>query len=56
MGWIIPLIFMLKAFGEFKYIGFFKRVKNNKFRKIRYFFSPLCLTISVLEILIQSMR
>ena len=53
-GWIIPAIFLLRAIGEFKYIGFFKRIKKTEFGKLdTKFFSPLCLTIGILGILIQ---
>ena len=29
-GWIIPFIFLLRAIGEFKYLGFFKKFKKLK--------------------------
>jgi len=48
-SWIIPSIFILRAIGEFKYIGFFKKVKKTEFGKLdTKFFSPLCLTIGIL--------
>ncbi|MGB5822306.1 MAG: DUF3995 domain-containing protein [Saonia sp.] len=54
LGWIIPFIFVLRAIGEFKYVGFFKRVRYTKFGKMdSLFFSPLCLTIGFLGILIK---
>ncbi len=41
-SWIIPSIFMLRAMGDFKYIGFFKSISNTKFGKLdTKFFSPL---------------
>ena len=53
-GWIIPSIFLLRAIGEFKYIGFFKRIKETEFGKLdTIFFSPLCLTIAILGFIIQ---
>lgn len=53
-GWMIPAIFLLRAIGEFKYVGFFKSVKNTTFGKLdTKFFSPLCLLIGVLGLLIQ---
>lgn len=56
-GWIIPILFLLRAVGEFKYIGFFKRIKNTKFGKLdTHFFSPLCLLIGILGVIIQIMR
>lgn len=55
-GWIIPIIFLLRAVGEFKYVGFFKRIKTTAFGKLdTRFFSPLCLIIGVLGIIIQRM-
>lgn len=32
-GWIIPTIFLLRAIGEFKYLGFFKKIKDTEFGK-----------------------
>lgn len=53
-GWIIPIIFLLRAMGEFKYIGFFKKIKKTQFGKMdTYFFSPLCLVIGMSGIGIQ---
>lgn len=54
--WIIPSIFTLRAIGEFNYVGFFKKVKDTKFGKAdSKIFSPLCLLIGVIGILIQLM-
>jgi len=55
--WIVPIIFLLRAIGEFKYIGFFKSVKNTNFGKLdSKFFSPLCLVIGIFGILIQLIK
>ena len=27
-SWLIPAIFLIRAIGEFKYVGFFKRIKT----------------------------
>lgn len=52
-GWIIPSIFILRAIGDFKYIGFFKKIKTTKFGKMdTKFYSPLCLIIGILGLLI----
>lgn len=49
--WIIPLIFLLRAIGDFKYIGFFKKIKNTEFGKAdTLFFSPLCLFLTFVGI------
>lgn len=54
--WIIPAIFILRAIGDFKYVGFFKKIKNTKFAKAdSKWFSPLCLIIGIFGILIQLM-
>jgi len=51
--WIVPAIFLIRAIGDFKYIGFFKRIKNTDFAKLdTKFFSPLCLVIAVLGVLV----
>ena len=53
-GWIIPGIFIFRAIGDFKYVGFFKKIKNTPFGKADLnFFSPLCLFIGLLGILLQ---
>ena len=56
-GWIISIIFILRAVGEFKYIGFFKSVKKTDFGKLdTKFFSPLCLLIGICGIVIELMK
>lgn len=56
-SWIIPSIFILRAIGDFKYIGFFKKIKNTEFGKTDLkIFSPLCLVIGIIGILIQLMN
>ena len=53
-GWVIPIIFLLRAIGEFKYVGIFKRVKKTKFGRFdTKLFSPLCLIISMLGIILS---
>ncbi len=48
VGWIIPSVFFLRAIGDFKYVGFFKRVKSTPFSKYdSRFYVPLCLTLAV---------
>lgn len=54
--WIIPSIFTLRAIGEFKYVGFFKKIKNTAFAKAdTKWFSPLCLIIGIVGIMIYLM-
>lgn len=51
---VISVVFLLRAVGEFKYVGFFKKIRNTTFAKLdtRYF-SPLCLLISILSIVLS---
>jgi hypothetical protein len=54
--WVVPSIFILRAIGEFNYVGFFKKIINTKFAKAdSKLFSPLCLVIGIIGILIQLM-
>lgn len=45
----LAVVFVLRAFGDFQLVGFFKRVKGTQFARMdTAFFSPLCLLISLL--------
>ncbi len=51
--WAIAIIFLLRAIGDFKYVGLFKSIKHTNFAKWDYrLYSPLCLFISTLTFLI----
>lgn len=53
-GWVISLLFLLRAIGDFKYIGFFKRVKKTAFaKKDNSFYSPLCLVVGTIGIILE---
>ncbi|RZK29456.1 MAG: DUF3995 domain-containing protein [Hymenobacter sp.] len=47
--WVLAGLFMLRALGDFKYVGFFKSVTTTPFARLdtRYY-SPLCLMLSIL--------
>ena len=48
MGWVIGVIFLLRAIGDFKYIGFFKKVKETDFgKRDQKYYSPLCVFVSI---------
>jgi hypothetical protein len=51
--WVICLLFFLRALGDFKLIGFFKRLHDTGFAwwDTRVY-SPLCLLISILAFLV----
>ena len=52
--WIIPSVFVLRSIGEFKYVGFFKKIKNTEFATAdTKLFSPLCLFIGIVGFVIQ---
>lgn len=47
----LALLFICRAIGEFKYIGFFKKVKSTRFGQLdTKYYSPLCLSIGFLII------
>jgi hypothetical protein len=50
----IGSVLLVRAIGEFKYVGFFKKIKNTRFAALdsRYY-SPLCLVLSINSFLIQ---
>ncbi len=49
ISWGITAIFILRAIGDFKYVGFFKSVKATDFGRMdTQYYSPLCLLISTL--------
>lgn len=57
LGWIIPIIFIFRAIGEFKYVGFFKKIKETTFGKFdSKYFSPLCLFIGIAGIIIEVIK
>lgn len=52
--WLIASIFILRAIGEFNYVGFFKKYKQTKFgQNDTKYYSPLCLTIGVLTLILE---
>lgn len=48
-GWSAAGLFFIRAVGDFKYVGFFKKLKSGLFAKRdRQIYAPLCLGISFL--------
>lgn len=48
-SWIIPGIFLLRAIGDFRYVGFTKKIKTTTFaKKDTNYYSPLCLGIALI--------
>jgi len=55
--WAIVIIFLFRAIGEFKYVGFFKKIKSTTFGQLdTKYFSPLCLLIAVLALLLLLLK
>jgi hypothetical protein len=57
-AWVLVVLFALRAVGDFRYVGFFKRVRGTPFgRRDTIAYSPLCailaLLIAVSDALIQ---
>ena len=45
----ISLIFFLRAMGEFRVVGFFRKIRDTRFAQWdTWLFSPLCLAISII--------
>jgi hypothetical protein len=48
-SWVLIVIFLARAIGEFRYVGFFKKVKSSKFARLdTKYYSPLCVLITAL--------
>ena len=55
--WIIATIFLVRAIGEFRYVGFFKKIKHTRFgRNDTNYYSPLCLVIGILTIILELIK
>jgi len=53
-SWFITIVFILRAIGDFNYLGFFKKIKNTEFAKAdNSIFIPLCLVIGMCGLLIE---
>jgi hypothetical protein len=47
--WVLLVVFAVRAIGEFRLVGFFKRVRDTQFgRRDTWLYSPLCLLLSAL--------
>ena len=48
LSYALALGLLARAIGEFKYVGFFKRVRGSKFARLDTFvYSPLCLLLAL---------
>lgn len=47
--WIVSGVFLLRAVGDFRYVGFFKRIRDSRFARLdTRLYSPLCLLLATL--------
>jgi hypothetical protein len=50
---VCAALFFIRAIGDFKYVGFFKKIKHSQFaRNDTWFYSPLCLLIAVMYLFV----
>ena len=48
-AWLIAAVFALRAIGDFRYVGFFKRIRDSKFARLDTLaYSPICAALAVL--------
>lgn len=52
--WLIVVIFFARSIGDFKYVGFFKKVKGTDFANMdNKFYAPLCLFLAISGLIIE---
>ncbi|MBC8045745.1 MAG: DUF3995 domain-containing protein [Fimbriimonadaceae bacterium] len=52
-NWIITIIFFLRGLGDFRYAGFFKKIKTTIFaRNDTKYYAPLCISIATISLII----
>jgi hypothetical protein len=53
--WVLAVVFTARAIGDFRYVGFFKRVKGSRFARLDgAVFSPLCLLLGLLVAIVAA--
>ena len=54
---VLALVFLLRALGDFRYVGFFKSLGDDPFRSWdTWLFSPLCLAIALAALTVARNR
>ncbi|WP_285395890.1 DUF3995 domain-containing protein [Lysinibacillus sp. fls2-241-R2A-57] len=50
---VCAFVFIIRAVGDFKYVGFFKKIKHSQFARYdTWFYSPLCLFLGIVYIIL----
>lgn len=53
---VVSFIFLLRAMGDFRYVGFSKKIKSTPFAVLdTKYFSPLCLFIGINGVLLETL-
>jgi hypothetical protein len=48
-AWLVAAVFALRAVGDFRYVGFFKKVRGSRFARLDTLaYSPLCACLALL--------
>ena len=54
-AWLAALVFLARAVGDFKFVGWSKRVRGSRFARLDdVFYAPLCLTLAICFAVISS--
>lgn len=52
-GWLLSFIFLARAVGDFKLVGFFKKHKSSEFALYdTKYYSPFCLSMSIVFVIL----
>ena len=55
--WVISAIFAVRALGDFRYVGFSKRIRNTDFaRRDTCYYAPLCVLLALGGVFIEMMQ
>nr|WP_295921758.1 DUF3995 domain-containing protein [uncultured Dyadobacter sp.] len=55
--WVIAAIFIVRAIGDFNYVGFFRKVKHTRFGKNdQKYYTPLCLAMGILAAVLAQLN
>lgn len=55
--WVLVFLFTARAIGDFRYVGFFKKLKNTQFGKQdTWVYAPLCLYLGLSSLMIAIFR
>ena len=55
-AWCIVTVFALRAIGDFRFVGFFKRTRDTRFARLdTILYSPLCAALALLTFATQTL-